>query len=236
MARGRDAPRHNGESMGLHWARCITIVRTTDEHGNLQTYHPGDFVPLRNQQLRLYLAKGQVELAPTIRYDGALGLDGCGIVVTGGDFENAQRYVAQKNLCGIEMVDDVMNLPFPRTLLWDGQCHLRLDLMPAGFFRLTTGWQVAAPIYSYKKLARDMGDADDRQHTLEVVRDLRVPVYDPRTVYVRRCGDTERLLEVWRDEREQVSDGRLAFLRALYIVKPTICALPPTWIKTNGRG
>lgn len=222
--------------MGLHWARCITIVRTTDEHGNLKTYHPGEFVPLRNQALRFYLANGQVELDPTVRYDGALALDGCGIVVTGGDFENAQKYVAQKNLCGIEMVDDVMGLHFPRTLLWDGQCHLRLDLLPAGFFRLTTGWQVAAPIYSYKKLARDLSTEADRERTVGIVRDLRVPVYDARTVYVRRCGDTERLIETWRDEREHGDDDRLAFLRALYLVKPVICALPPTWIKANGRG
>jgi hypothetical protein len=220
--------------MGTHWAKAITIVRTTDESGNLRTYHPGDFVPLRNQQLRLFLAKGMVELSRAIRYGNALALDGCGIVVTGGDFDNAKAYVNKNVISDVEVVSAELSLPFSRTLLWDGLCHLRLDLVPAGFFRLTTGWQVAAPVYSYKRLAKDFGDDDDRERTKAVVRDLRVPVYDPRTVYVRRCGDTERFMDVWRDERG--GDDRLAFLRALYIVKPTICALPPTWIKTNGRG
>ena len=226
--------------MGTHWARCITKVRTTDESGNLVTYHPGDFVPLRNQALRLCLAKGQVELSGFIRYDNALDLDDCGIVVTGGTLENAKRYVAKFSR-EMTITAGGLELPYPRTLFWDGKTHLRLDLMPAGFHRLTTGWQVAAPIYSYTILAKDLGDEADRERTKAIVRDLRVPVYDPRTIYVRRCSDTERLLGVWCEERagfsvDQQEKDMLALLRALYIVKPTICALPPSWIKANGRG
>jgi len=188
---------------------------------------------MRNQMLRLYLARGQVKLSPAIRYDNALELDGCGIVITGGSLKNAKAYLRRTPVECLDIVRGDLHLPFSRTLLWDGLCHLRHDLVPAGFYRLTTGWQVAAPIHSYEELAQDIGTDDDKERTLEIVRDLRVPVYDPRTVYMRRCSDTERFLEVWQGERG--GDERFAFLRALYIVKPVICALPPTWIKKDRR-
>jgi hypothetical protein len=218
--------------MGTHWVKALTVVRSHDEAGILTTYQPGDWLPVKNQQLRILLAKGQVEIQPQA-YKTVLDLVDCGVVIIDGNLENAQKYIAKASR-HIEVVGDDVRLAFPRTLLWDGQCKMRLDLMPVGFHRLTTGWQVAAPIYSYQVLAQDIGDEEDRARTLEIVRDLRVPVYDSRMVFVRRCGDTERLMEAW--EAEGGGDERLALLRALYIVKPTICALPPSWIKrTNGR-
>lgn len=225
------APRR--ASVGTHWARCITIIRIPDEHGNLKTYHPGDFVPLRNQALRYYLANGQVELSKHIDYGNALALDGCGLVIPKGAVDAARKYIARGILRDIEIHPGVMGLPFPRSLLWDGTSKIRIDLVPVGFHRLNTGWQVAAPVHSYQTLARDLGDDTDRKTTKDVIRDLRVPVYDTRMVFVRRCGDTERLMEVWRRESAMGGNDMLAFLRALYIVKPTICALPPTWIKGN---
>ena len=219
--------------MATHWVKALTIIHSHDEAGTLTAYQKGDWLPVKNQQLRILLAKGQIEIQSQA-YKTALDLVACGIVITDGDLSNAQTYIARASRY-LEVVGGEMRLAFSRTLFWDGKCHLRLDLMPVGFHRLTTGWQVAAPIYSYTTLAKDLGDEEDRARTLEIVRDLRVPVYDPRLVYVRRCSDTERLMQVW--EAEGGGDERLVFLRALYIVKPTVCALPPSWIKsTDGRG
>lgn len=227
-------PIREGEQVGVHWAKCITIIRVAGEDGNLKTYYPGDFVPLRNQALRYYLSTGQVELSKHIDYENALALDGCGMVVPQSGLVAAKRYIGAGALRDVEIHQGRMALPFPRSMLWDGVSRIRLDLVPVGFHRLNVGWQVVAPIYSYEKLARDLGDDTDRKTTRDVIRDLRVPMYDTRLVFIRRCGDTEHLVNVWRKEAAMGGDDRLAFLRALYIVKPTICALPPSWIKGDG--
>ena len=121
-------------------------------------------------------------------------------------------------------------LPYDRTLLWDPEAMLKLDLVPAGM-RFLDRWQVACPLWSYTELARDIGEEDEREETARVIRDLRVPVYDTRVLFLRRCQDAEALLETWRSEQEAMrGDLRLSFLRALYRVKPLILALPTTWI------
>lgn len=124
-------------------------------------------------------------------------------------------------------------LPFERTLMWDPKAVLRLDLVPAGL-RFLDRWQVAAPLWSYTELARDIGTENQRELTAAVIRDLRVPVYDTRVLFLRKCPDSDQLLSVWRDEqKEPDGDLRLSFLRALYRVKPLVLALPTTWINGN---
>ena len=90
----------------------------------------------------------------------------------------------------------------------------------------------------------------DRRRTLEVVRDLRVPVYEPGVLLVRDCDGGVELLRAWVEEmgpstgdssqgavsRTPAQDAsadsaRLAFVRALYRVKPLFLALPRSWLK-----
>ncbi len=54
-----------------------------------------------------------------------------------------------------------------------------------------------------------------------------MPVYDTRLMFIRRCHATRELVDEWVAE-----DGHrgLAFLRALYRVKPLVLALPTTWV------
>ena len=120
--------------------------------------------------------------------------------------------------------------PFDRTLQWDPEARLRLDLVPAGL-RFLDRWQVACPLWSYTELARDIGEEAEREETVRVIRDLRVPVYDTRVLFIRRCQDAESLMETWRREQEETrGDLRLSSLRSLYRVKPLVLALPTTWI------
>ena len=118
-----------------------------------------------------------------------------------------------------------LDLPYPMTLLWNPKLRLRGELVPVGFHLLNT-WQVAAPLWDYKELACHVGTDDDRECTQDVVRDLRMPLYDTRLIFVKRCGDTKALIDTWREEE---GDEKHAFLRALYKVKPLILALPVTW-------
>lgn len=126
-------------------------------------------------------------------------------------------------------------LPFDRTLLWDPGAVLKLDLISAGL-RFLDRWQVAVPLWSYTELARDIGEEAERDLTERGIRDLRVPAYDPRVLFLRKCKDTEDLLAAWRHEqsrgeKRRGGDTRLSFLRALYRVKPLILALPATWVQ-----
>ena len=63
-----------------------------------------------------------------------------------------------------------------------------------------------------------------------MIRDLRVPMYDTRVIFAKLTPDTARLIKIWN---EIEGDRRLAFLQALYKVKPFILALPANWAGAN---
>lgn len=218
--------------MGLHWVKAKNTIRTYDGHGHAVIYYAGDWFQVRNMEMRLLLDSGQIEV-PLRIVKTALDTGDSGVLVIGGDFNKAKEHLSV--LGDIQVKQGAPALPFPRTLLWDASIPLRTDLVSVGFHRLSAGWQVAAPLFSYGKLARDIGTPEERELTAEIIHDLRVPVYDTRTVYVRRCPDTERLIKLWIKERQRGNDDRLAFHRALYQTKPVMCALPITWTYTSGQ-
>jgi len=101
---------------------------------------------------------------------------------------------------------------------------LQENMILTGLGLLET-WQVAVPLKPYNLLAQNLGDEAEREQTAAVIPDLRVPVYDHRCVFMRRCPESEELLARWQVE----GGGILAFLRALYTVKPLVLALPNSW-------
>jgi len=219
--------------MGKHWVKALKVIRRMEDDGLWHVYHPGDGLEVLNQELNYQVSSKQAE-----RYDIAamqpLQVDNCAIVITGGDTEQARRFVEHTGAT-IYTGDP----HFPDTCLfvlwWNVGAPLRLDLMPLGFHRIKAGWQTAIPLWRYNVLARDIGTEDARRRTEEVIRDLRVPVFDTRLIYVRRDSETERLLDLWLTERETGDDDKLCFMRALYAVKPLNCALPITWISNGQR-
>ena len=54
-------------------------------------------------------------------------------------------------------------------------------------------------------------------------------MYDTRLIFARNEPEIVKLFDLWQKE----GGGVLAFLRAVYTVKPFILALPSTW--TLGR-
>ncbi len=112
-------------------------------------------------------------------------------------------------------------------------------------------WEAAAPLVD-GVLAEDIGKASERRLTAEVVRDLRVPVYACELLFVRDCEAGRALVEAWSVEasfdsglRPSAQDAaprndrgavRLAFLRALYRVKPRFLALPRSWLRAAPVG
>jgi hypothetical protein len=210
--------------MGKKWVKAKRTVIRVNEDGIRETHQPGDWFQCRNMEMRALIVSDQIEEPGKL--DEVFDLSDCGVLV-GGDLGLAQALIKQR--FGSIPVESGFSLEYPRTLLWNTAVKLRLDLLPVGYHRLTAGWQIAAPLLSYGVLARDIGNDEDRLRTQEVIRDLRVPVYETGLIYIRRCPDTERLMAAWQDERDGGGDDRLAFMRALYRVKPTINALPTTW-------
>jgi hypothetical protein len=75
----------------------------------------------------------------------------------------------------------------------------------------------------------DIGSVDERRATEREVRDLRVLLYSYESLFVRQSVMSQTFVETWRDEMSRSEEPRLAFLRALYRIKPRLCVLPANW-------
>lgn len=131
--------------------------------------------------------------------------------------------------CGVAIeVRQDWALPWGNTLfIMPGTC-VPWDLVAIGFCFLSK-WDMAAPFWRAGTLAKDLGTPADREHTASVIHDLRVPVYSYELLFVRNSPVGQSFVSTWIAECEH-GDYRLAFLRALYAVKPTFCVLPRLWL------
>ena len=125
-------------------------------------------------------------------------------------------------------VSEELVLPYPRTLFVGPAVEVPWNLLAAGWGFLER-WEAAAPLGKVGYLAADVGSGRERRATERLIRDLRVPVYAQELLFVRDCEGGRALLEAFAREREGAEEPRLAFLRALYEVKPLFCALPRSW-------
>ena len=126
------------------------------------------------------------------------------------------------------------------TVMRRGDCRLMLSVFAevttddvASVFSWLKKWEVAAPLKAYSHLAQDEGTPAERELTLQLIKDLRQPVYDSRAVWLRDCPAVESLMVVWEEEKRHCDCAApcdLPFLRAVWIVKPLILALPAGFI------
>ena len=208
------------------WVR-LKALKHIHVRGITTAFQKGDWVDVSEQTANLWIAQRDAE---SLDVDASrLREVGAGIVVTrmGGFCDPLDQLKSH-----VEMREGAPEVPWPRTLIWDTTCPLRIELLPTGFGLLAT-WDVAIPLWDYEKLACDIGDEEDRAATEKVVKDLRVPLYETRQMFVKKCMVGKRLIDTWRQECLEGADEKLAFLRALYQVKPLIRALPVTWVKPS---
>ena len=203
----------------------LSVCKQIDVHGKLHNKQPGDWVNVPARMAQTWLERGDA-VAPDYS-ELAADLPDCGIVALG-----LSRDEAAARLHGFEEHIELRfedGLFWPRTLRWDRRAPLRVELLPTGF-RLLGIWEVAVPLVDYHVLAQDIGTLNDRRRTAEVIRDLRVPVYDTRLMFLRDTPDVRKLLAYWHSA---TGNRELAFLCALYVVKPLVLALPPTWMNPH---
>jgi predicted flap endonuclease-1-like 5' DNA nuclease len=123
-------------------------------------------------------------------------------------------------------------LPFEKTLITRPGTAIPWLLLPAAWGILDK-WDAAVPLWEYTKTAVSIGSAYEREFTQIAIRDLRVLLHSIELLFVRRNEAGVALLETFQTEtdQEQCDEPRLAFLRALYQVKPRLCVLPTSWIR-----
>lgn len=203
------------------WVQLLTVMQV-EINGTAKHLRPGDWVEVGRQSAMRWIAEGRAISPKPIN---ELIPSGAGVVLVG---ENETAH-AQMGQMGLDVkLSTIPVLPFNRTLLIRGRVDLRTRLFPVGF-NLLDRWQIVAPLLSYDTLAAHLGKEWDRERTKRVIRDLRVPVYDVRLLFVRKCADTQALLQCWQNECRDDAEPHLAFMRALYQIKPQLCALPTTW-------
>lgn len=122
-----------------------------------------------------------------------------------------------------------LELPFEKTLIVEAGLRVPFDYLPAAWEFLER-WDAAVPLWRYTVTAAQVGTESDRAATQAVIRDLRVLLHATEFLFVRRNEAGTALWAAWLEELEAGGDRRLAFLRAVYRVKPRLCVLPTSWL------
>lgn len=128
-------------------------------------------------------------------------------------------------------IDPDLPLAYDKTLFTAPKTGVPWDLLPAAWHFLER-WDAAVPLWRYGINATNVGSKDERKRTQAVIRDLRVLLHSVELLFVRDNEDGRALADAYREERGESPYGelRLAFLRALYRVKPRLCVLPRSWL------
>lgn len=207
------------------WVQLLS-PKVVDLDGVARRYQAGDWVNVGRQTAMAWIAAKEARVVGPMT--ASIPKDS-GLAVTV-DSAMLRDGLAQFGLEKLPVTAGPLPaVPYERTIMWDVAVKARVELFTAGLGFLDR-WSMAVPVWSYDELARDVGSEADRLRTEAVVHDLRVPVYDTRLMFVRRNAESELVMQAWEAERDG-GDSRLAFLRAVYQVKPLILALPVTWLK-----
>jgi hypothetical protein len=132
-------------------------------------------------------------------------------------------------------VDAELPLAYDKTLFTQPGTGVPWDLLPAAWHFLER-WDAAVPLWRYGVNATDVGTKSERTRTQKVIRDLRVLLHSVQLLFVRDNEDGRALMDAYREELSPRGEDRLAFLRALYRVKPRCCVLPVTWLAEVAQG
>ena len=216
--------------MALKWVQAIEIITRISETDHKRTrYYPGDWFQARNMEIKRRLAAGQIAIFSDTGDARIFEPNECGIV-TSVDSLRLDKLGASANSLSITKSAEPI-IPYLYTYYYTGG-KFREEMLPIAF-ELLHKWEMAIPILSFDTLASSIGTKEQREYTKKIIMDLRVPVYDIRQIYFRKCQATYTLVEAWKEEiqRFEPTDSSmcLAFLRALYLNPLLILALPPSW-------
>ena len=210
------------------WIRLKSNYKI-EKGGKMVARQAGDWIKVGKQEAGMLIAKDRAELpGQDIIKEFAGGGKDAGILALGSPVAAAVVLEELKGKLNVKYGDSAAWMPWAKTIIWDTSVMLRTEMIPTGLGLLDT-WHIAMPLWDKYRLAIHEGGEDERALTKAIVRDLRVPLYDTRLIYVRQCDEAKQLFAQWGIERQKGPSTRLAFLRAFYQVKPLMLALPITW-------
>lgn len=217
----------------------VQLLRPTQhlENGKVRNYFRGDFLEVSAVTAQEWISK-KIAMLP----EGATFADlddtqwsDVAVVVEGEDRALVKRLgIKALVITGDLEILQAALLDYERVLFWSKRLVPRLPDLGQFVqgFKAIERWEVATP-QRFSVLAQDVGSEDARARTAELVGDLRVPLYEPGLMFVRRSTASKDLLSAWANERqgvESADDDRLAFYRAVWLVKPTIASFPESWV------
>lgn len=213
------------------WIKLKSIQNIT-ENGKPVRYYPGDWVDVGKQYALRLVAQGLAE-KPGVSLTAEMVDYTAGMLIIGELETNAKQQIIE-TIPHLEMAyGSTPDIPFSETLIYDTKLKpLRVELLHVGFKWLEK-FQLLIPMHDYAELAVHIGTEQDREITKSIIRELRVPVYDTRLIFVRRCDETKELFIKWQEYKTKISEDKLAFLCALYEIKPVMMPLPTTWISKD---
>ena len=200
--------------MSKVWVQAVSVYHL-HEQGKLVAKYPGDWFELGKHDARNAQATGDIVIHNPV-YRNALVPPESGVVLL-------REHNFSYDTLPVEV--GPRSVPYTKTMIWNPDFKLDSALIPVGL-TLLEKWEIAVPVSDYNLLAKDIGTAKERKATEAVLHDLRVPVYDTRLIFARKCQAIEKLFEMWDNEE---GDERLSFLRCLYEIKPYVLALPSVW-------
>lgn len=204
----------------------LLTAKNIEKQGKMRSYKPGDWVPVGKQLALRWVANNEAWI-PESDITSFIDNINTGILCIGNESVGRQLLYTFKDRLSASFSDHA-SLKWPKTMIWDPEVPLRNELVPIGFHLLDT-WQIVCPVFSYDQLACDIGENDDKKRTKDLIHDLRVPLYDSRLMFIKRCSDTQYLLDCWQEEQIDSNNQYHSFLRAIYRAKPLILPLPLTW-------
>lgn len=215
------------------WVQLL-VAQSLEVAGSIKHLRPGDWVDVGKQTAMRWIAQRMAHIPNYALYDFVA--EGSGVLAIG---PKAVSAVAALNTGSIKIgsstaIEELFKdrvaptLPYNHTLLWHTELALRYELLPVGFGLLDI-WEAACPLWDYDVLAAHIGTEEERNRTIEITQDLRVPLFDYRLLFLRAGDSGSQLLNAWLGQHQPGDDYRLSFLRAYYLIKPFMLALPVTW-------
>jgi len=222
--------------MAAHWVKTLRTLSRYDLGGAYRTYQPGDWFQANNQEMLELLSRGMIKTNTLDIKQNFAGQD-LGVIARGGTLATDSF----TNYGLTVQFTDGFALPWERTALWNAKFAMATEGIALGLIRVDgrdeePTWEMAAMLADRDRMARDIGTDAEKARTLEVLGDLRLPVYETGILWVRRTEATEEVIQLWRAEVKAGADERHAFLRTIYTHRVMLCTLPADWIGQWTRG
>lgn len=213
-------------------------IKNITEHGQLRTYHPGDTVKVGKQTAIRWVLDGSAEDTFAQVGPAAHKLDygEFGILIRS-EPDSVSKDALGKTMLEVPVEFGGVSVPFEHTFLWNPVNPISERLLNYGWLRISKDnppnerWEMAANLVSLEATIDQFGTEEDCYQTEKLIGDLRLPVYRPSALWIRKCENSEKVIEEFKVQLEAGAEEHHAFLRALYTKRAMLCTLPQDWTR-----